>query len=192
MKFLKWTALAAALAYLAAAAWPGEPVKGLPAGVEASSGDIILLGSATVRGKLLKIVDGGTMWCHAGVLERGDGGAIYIIHADPGRGAVRERLDEYLRQNHTDAIAILRPRAAVYPSAGQTAAEAAAGYARRREPFKNSFRYGCGTGVYCTELAIDAWRAAGVEILPPPAKGDKIKPSGLYDSSRLETIWQSL
>ena len=74
-------------------------VRALPPGVTLRSGDVILLGSSTWRGRLLKILDGNSFYAHTGIIDR-EGNGVYLVHADPCRDTVaRERLDAYLSSN---------------------------------------------------------------------------------------------
>ncbi len=157
----------------------------LPVNVQLKSGDVVLLGSSTLRGRLLKLIEKESAYAHIGIVDI-VGGERYIIHADPEYGCVRQNLSWYLAKNAVDAIAVMRPKVGN--------GESAVAFARRlvdlQVPFDNSFRYKQGKGVYCTELVLCAWEAAGVCILPNAKRGDRIRPSEVVLASILAMIWE--
>ena len=164
----------------------GDFVRALPLGVTLRDGDVILLGSSTWRGRLLKILDGNSVYAHTGILDREVNG-IYLVHADPCRDTVvRERLDAYLSSNRVERVKVMRVE-----NSGQYAGTVAA-YARDQwkmaRVFNNTFCYGEGKGLYCTELVLQAWQSAGVSLLPNVQKGDRIFPSRLLESVRLKSV----
>lgn len=164
----------------------GDFIRALPLGVALQSGDVILLGSSTWRGRLLKVLDSDSVYAHTGILDNVEG-VNYLVHADPSRNAVvRELLDSYLSSNKIDRVMVMR----VENGSGNVAkavtyARAQWGNARR---FNNSFRYGENDGFYCTELVLCAWQSAGVLLLPTVQKGDRIFPSRLLESVRLKCV----
>ena len=110
------------------------------------------------------------------------------MHADPQRGAVEEPLDKYLKDWSVDALCLMRPKS----GDGDIAARCARGIIAANPPFDDSFRYGEGEGIYCTELALLAWNAAGSEIVPGVSKGEKVMPSRLATSPALVKVWEIL
>lgn len=161
-------------------------VRKLPSGVVLRSGDVIFLGSATWRGRLLKIFDRDSVYVHTGILDSEDG-VNYLVHADPCRDVVvREPLDAYLSSNKIERVMVMRVR-----NDGLDAMRAV-GYAREKSGkhlrFNNTFRYGENDGFYCTELVLCAWQSAGVALLPNVQKGDRVFPSELLGSLRLKII----
>ena len=165
----------------------GELIRELPDGVDVRNGDIIVLGSSTLRGRLLKCIDGGTTWAHAGIAAT-TGGVASIIHADPtARGVVCETIADYLASNKVDSMAILRPRC----GDGLKAVAYARELYDRNVPFDDLFRYRIGDGIYCTELVLLAWEDAGVVLMPEAKEGDSIRPSQIMSLPCLDTIWSS-
>lgn len=168
-----------AAAYLVTSMRSGEPIRCLPADWIMCEGDVVLLGSSTMRAKILKFIDGGTCWLHCGVAVAKDA----IVHADPKCGVVRQTMAEYLAANNVDCVCLLRP----YTGDGKIATSFALKCAERGVAFDNSFCYGKGDGMYCTELVLRAWESAGIEILHVNP-GDRIMPSSLARSSRLHCV----
>lgn len=161
-------------------------VRALPPGITLLSGDVVLLGSSTWRGRLLKVLDGNSFYAHTGILDR-EGNGIYLVHADPCRDTVvRERLDAYLLSNRVERVMVMRVE-----NSGQSA-EMAAVYARdqwkKARRFDNTFCYGEGNGFYCTELVLCSWQSAGVALLPNIQKGDRVFPSELLGSLHLKVV----
>lgn len=162
----------------------GSPIKQLPQGVYFQNGDIILLGSSTFRGRILRFLRRGEEWAHVGLLTTN--GNIEIIHADPEKGVIKQTLSEYLITNNVDAIALLRTT----KNGSLDAISYAEQLVNDNAPFNHSFRYKSDEGVYCTELVLLAWENAGVVLLPTARYGDRIPPSKLFQSSKLKCIWQ--
>lgn len=158
----------------------GESIRIFPADWEIRDGDIVLLGSSTIRARVLKCLDGGTEWAHCGLVVAPDS----IVHADPKCGVIRQTMNEYLAENEVDCICLLRPKT----GNGEIAARFALDCVEKCVEFDNSFRYKNGGGMYCTELVLLAWESAGVEILPNVASGDRIKPSCLAKTAQLYRI----
>ena len=163
-----------------------DPIREFPKEIDVQSGDILLLGSSTLRGRILKLLDWGTSWLHVGLADVSQG-EIAIIHADPKMGTVRELIDDYLLSNHVASIAVLRPIAGDPDRAVAFARE----MAKKNAPFDNKFNYKSGKSIYCTELALLAWESGGCEILSNVSVGASIKPSQLYSSPNLILIWQN-
>lgn len=176
LKIIRFAFYILAVAYLSTSMRSGEPIRFLPADWTLCEGDVVLLGSSTVRGKILKLFDGGACWLHCGIAVSKDA----IVHADPRCGVVRQSMAEYLAANDVDCVCFLRP----HTGDGKVAASFALKCAERKVAFDNSFCYGKDNGMYCTELVLRAWESAGVEILHVKF-GDRIKPSCLARSSRL-------
>lgn len=185
--------VAAMTVVLCCVAWLTMPqgmdfVHALPPGVALYSGDIVLLGSSTWRGRLLKILDRNSDYVHTGIIDNVDG-VSYFVHADPCRGTVVcDPLEAYLLSNRVERVKIMRV------GTGEQEAMKALAYAREQVRkscrFNNTFRYGDGEGLYCTELVLRAWQSAGVLLLPNVQKGDRIFPSRLLESVRLKCVFE--
>ena len=161
-------------------------IRTFPPGVGLCSGDVVLLGSATWRGRLLKILDRDSFYAHTGIIDNEDG-VSYLVHADPCRNAVvRESFHAYLTSNDVERVKVMRVEN------GKDKAIKALAFAREQwsksRRFNNTFRYGEGDGLYCTELVLCAWQSAGISLLRDIQKGDRVFPSELLMSSRLKVV----
>ena len=161
-------------------------VRTLPPGAVLRSGDVILLGSATWRGRLLKIFDRDSVYVHTGIIDNMDG-VNYLVHADPCRNAVvRESLHAYLTSNNIERVKVMRVEGSK-DNAIRASAFACAQWSRGCQ-FNNTFRYGEGDGLYCTELVLCAWQSTGISLIRDIQKGDRIFPSKLLESSFLKPV----
>ena len=163
-----------------------ERISTLPSIDNCRKGDVLLLGSSTGRGRLLKLLDTQSDYMHVGMIDKFDG-ECYLIHADPQRGCVvRDRLGAYFASNKVERALLLRIRCEV------KSADAAIAFAREQSfaarDFDNTFRYGEGDGLYCTELVLRSWSSANVELIPNVKKGDRIFPSRLLESNLIYPI----
>lgn len=157
---------------------PGD----LPEAGVFASGDILLLGSSTWRGRIVKAADG-TLFGHVALVDVGEDGAVRLVHASPQRGkTVEEPVETYFAENDTDTALLLGVDAP--PGSGERAVAFARDAARRGVPFDGDFSYGSGKGFYCTELALLAWHSAGVDLLPVE-KGSSVYPATLEKSPRV-------
>jgi len=144
------------------------------------NGDVLLLGSTTWRGRLLKMLDTQPDYLHIGLIDKSDG-ECHLIHADPQHDCViRERLDEYFASNRVGRALLLRVKCD--KRYADTAIEFARAQATMAREFDHTFRYGEGSGLYCTELVLQAWATADVELIPNVGKGDRIFPSRILKS----------
>lgn len=186
LKILCALLLIAGCAYAFLSQYGVHYIRAVPEDFDGRSGDVLLLGSSSLRGRLLKILDRESNYVHVGILEM-DGEEVLVVHADPQRDEVlREPLSTYLLLNNAERMAVLRIKS------HERQREKAVAYAltqwREKRPFDNSFSYCEGDGFYCTELVLRAWSYAGVDLLPGIEKGDKILPSELLDSDRIESM----
>lgn len=155
-------------------------ISELPAYGNLRNADILLLGSSTWRGRLLKMLDRQSDYLHVGMIDLCNGDT-YLIHADPQHGCVvRDCLSEYLESNKVERALLLRVQCE------EELSEMAIAFAREQSlanrKFDNAFRYGEGNGFYCTELVLLAWNAANIELLPDVRTGDRVFPSRLLES----------
>lgn len=174
---------AAAVGYYRYCSWRDRLLE-IPPGLHVANGDVILLGSATCRGIVVKLIDG-NHYAHTGLAEVDAEGRVWLIHADPAKGGVcRDVLSDYLKSNVVDGVFALHPT-----NATGAAAEAAVRFARsaaeRQVPFDDTFRYAVGDGMYCTELVLLSWEQAGVRLLPAVKRGDSVYPGELAESPAL-------
>ena len=172
-----------AAAYLVTSMRCGEPIRTLPETRDLRDGDILLLGSSTIRGRILKFLDGGSKWGHCGIAVAPN----MIAHADPKKGVVCQSIGEYLAENDVDCICMLRPST----GNGKVAAAFALNCAQSGIGFDDSFGYKNGGGIYCTELVLLAWESADVKILPDATPGDRIAPSRILDGTNTIHVWNT-
>ena len=145
-------------------------------------GDVMLFDSCTIRGFVVRLTNSRSEYAHIVLVCRG-GRDPLLIHADPKRGCTAETLSEYLSGNKVLEIAVLRP------SVSDENLHRIVGYAQKTVkthlPFKNSFRYDEGEGLYCTELVLKAYDQAGIKLLPGICRGDTVRPERLLESKYL-------
>ena len=148
-------------------------------------GDVLLFDSCTPRGLVVRLTNSRSEYAHVVLVCRG-GQDPLLVHADPERGCTSETLSEYLSGNKVLAIAVLRA------SASDEQRQAIAEYAQKtveaRLPFKNSFRYDEGEGLYCTELVLKAYDQVGIKLLPDIRRGDTVRPERLLGSEYLTEV----
>lgn len=148
-------------------------------------GDVLLFDSCTLRGLVVRLTNSRSEYAHVVIVCRG-GRDPLLIHADPERGCTSETLSEYLSRNKVLAIAVLRPaasdeqRLAIVEYAQKTVED--------RLPFKNTFRYDEGQGLYCTELVLKAYEQAGIKLLPDVCRGAAVRPERLLESEYLTEV----
>lgn len=161
-------------------------IYALPTDCVVESGDILLLGSWTCRGLVVRLAENGSCYAHVGIADVSDG-EIWLIHADPSaHGTVREPLRVFLGENTVDAVKVLHANAS--PEQATKAVAFCRDAAARHIPFDDTFRYNEGDGYYCTELVLRAWSEAGVELLANVKSGDSIYPAELLDSPYLAPV----
>ena len=161
-------------------------IDALPRGTGFRTGDVMLLGSESWRGRLLLSLDRNSDYAHIGLVEVCSNN-VFIIHADPDQNVVAcDAIDDYLQSNIVSRLLLLRVDAV------SVAASNAVKYAReqwyKKMPFDNTFRYGKGKGFYCTELVLRAYDFAGIKLLPDVKDGDRIFPSEVIKSGCISKI----
>lgn len=186
---LAWGVALGLLACLPLAFWlsggcrtgPFLSVDDLPPAEEFRSGDILLLGGASWRGRVVERVSH-ARFGHVGLVDV-DGDVVWLLHASPAMERVsREPLAWYLASNRVACAELLRVDAP--PATADAATEFAADAAARGVPFDHDFAMGPETGIYCSELVLDAWASAGVDLLPGHPRGDVIYPVTFVSSPR--------
>ena len=147
--------------------------------------DILLLGSATWRGRIVEWKSR-TTFGHVALVDVGDEG-VFLIHASPQAGGViRESIASYFGSNRIGNAALFRVDAS--PEQCDMAMRFARDAAESGISFNHSFRYGEGDGMYCTELILRAWEAGGIKLLGDLTKGEIVCPSALAGSSACRKI----
>ncbi|MBR6470226.1 MAG: hypothetical protein IKS83_00385 [Victivallales bacterium] len=148
-------------------------------------GDVMLFDSCTPRGLVVRLTNSRSEYAHIVLVCQGGKNPL-LIHADPKLGCVAETLSEYLSNNKVLEIAVLRP------AVSNEQLQEVVGYAQKtvkeRLPFKNSFRYDEGKGLYCTELVLKAYNQAGIKLLPNICQGDIVRPERLLESEFLTNV----
>ncbi|MEM8696461.1 MAG: YiiX/YebB-like N1pC/P60 family cysteine hydrolase [Pseudomonadota bacterium] len=136
---------------------------------------------------------------HVGLIERTDGDAIFVIHAAPpedgGHGIVeRVPLAAFNDPGLASDIVFYRPSGMNDADRAATVA-AARGFAARGIPFDAAFDLTDSSALYCTELVLDAFAAAGATIrLAAPDREraaivrDIVFPADLLRSASFERI----
>lgn len=142
---------------------PFLSVEDFPPAEEFSSGDILLLAGATWRGRTVERMSHAPFG-HVGLVET-DKDGVWLLHASPGTDCtVREPLAAYLASNRISCAKLLH---VVADQARASAAmKSAADAANRAVPFDHRFEAGPETGLYCSELILEAWASVGVDLLP--------------------------
>lgn len=161
-------------------------VETLPSGVDLRTGDVMLLGSESWRGRFILALDRNSDYAHIGLVEVCSNN-VFIIHADPDQNGVAcDAIGDYLRSNIVSRLLLLRVDVAC------GVANNAVKYAReqwhKKKPFDDTFRYGKGKGFYCTELVLRAYDSAGIKLLPDVKDGDRIFPSEVIKSGCVSKI----
>ena len=161
-------------------------VETLPGGTDLRTGDVILLGSESWRGRFILALDRNSDYAHIGLVEVCSNNVV-IIHADTDQNGVAcDAISDYLRSNIVSRLLLLRVDAVC------GAANNAVKYAREqwyeKKPFDDTFRYGKGKGFYCTELVLRAYDSAGIKLLPDVKDGDRIFPSEVIKSGCVSKI----
>lgn len=161
-------------------------VETLPSGVDLRTGDVMLLGSESWRGRFILALDRNSDYAHIGLVEVCSNN-VFIIHADPDQNGVAcDVIGDYLRSNIVSRLLLLRVDVAC------GVANNAVKYAReqwhKKKPFDDTFRYGKGKGFYCTELVLRAYDSAGIKLLPDVKDGDRIFPSEVIKSGCVSKI----
>ena len=149
------------------------------------TGDIILLGTKTLRGMFVRMTNSTTSYAHVGIVECNDKGC-FLLHADPHDGCIAESLKSFFSQNEVSVLAVLRP--SVPKQVVHQAVDFAKECINRHVPFNHSLKYGSGTGVYCTEFVIMAYEKAQCPLLDNVVQGGLIRPEKLLKSASLEIV----
>ncbi len=151
---------------------------------ELHSGDLLLLGSCTIRGMVVRLLNSDTDYAHVALVCVGPDGDLLLLHADPRQGCMAEPLSAHLARHEVPGVAVLRPQAP--PETLQAAVAYAWRAVEEKRPFNHTFRYGEDKGVYCTELVLEAYRQTGVQLLPDVVRrGAMIRPEQLLQSKAL-------
>lgn len=153
------------LLYRTKQADPNVTAASLPDG--ARTGDIVFFHGTRMRSMAVRYLDPGPgAMSHLGILIRSDS-SLLVVHASPhssGNTTPRvrlESLDTVLREGNVASMLLYR---CTVDSAGYKAAEWACTFAERGLPFDSEFDLTTDTALYCTELVLQAYLRAGVNI----------------------------
>ena len=161
-------------------------IDALPRGTGFRTGDVMLLGSESWRGRFILALDRNSDYAHIGLVEVCSNN-VFIIHADPDQNGVAcDVIGDYLRSNIVSRLLLLRVDVA--RGAANNAVKYAREQWRKKKPFDGTFRYGKGKGLYCTELVLRAYDFAGIKLLPDVKDGDRIFPSEVIKSGCVSKI----
>ncbi len=149
------------------------------------TGDVILLGTKTLRGMFVRMTNTTTSYAHVGMVECNENGC-FLLHADPHDGCIAESLKSFFSQNEVSVLAVLRP--SVPKQVVHQAVDFAKECVNRHVPFNHKLKYGLGTGFYCTEFVIMAYEKAQCPLLDNVMHGDLIRPEKLLKSASLEVV----
>ena len=149
------------------------------------SGDIVLLGSQTWRGRIVRMTNSSTCFAHVAMVEQTPEGCFFL-HADPEFGCIAEDIQDYFANNKCSALMVLRPQ--VEPDAVERALAFSHSCIRRHLPFNQKLKYGVGKGLYCTEFVLKAYEMADEPLLTENLDGKLIRPEELLKSARLREI----
>lgn len=142
---------------------PFLAMEDFPPAEEFSSGDILLLAGASWRGRTVERLSHAPFG-HVGLVET-DKDGVWFLHASPKTDCtVREPLAVYLASNRISCAKLLHVTAD--ETRASAAVESAVDAANRAVPFDHRFEAGPETGLYCSELVLDAWSSVGVDLLP--------------------------
>jgi hypothetical protein len=181
--------LASALAvWLAAKLLTGDPPAfGYTAwAASVKDGDVIMLTGTSWRGSLVRLFGRHeTDYSHTGIAEV-EGGRVFLLHADPQRGCVRDDLEPmFARHVFLAATAYFSPTT---DDAGQRRIlKFAEDAVTTKAGFNGSFKFGAEPSrLYCSELVVRAYQQAGVALLKSIPDSGVIFPDALVRDGQMQ------
>lgn len=173
----------------------------LPDTLEVREGDVVLRRCAGLTSRLVVESDTGGVFSHVGIVVDSAGQPM-VVHAVPGEPDYKGDPDrvkmtpigDFYARGYAQAAAVMRP---LDHEAGRRAARKALEVYRRGTRFDHDFDDRDTSAMYCTELVVHAYRAAGVELVGPERTGLKlplverrcILPSQVERSDELKRIY---
>jgi hypothetical protein len=149
------------------------------------TGDVVMLAGTGWRSRLVRLFGRHeTEFSHTGLAEV-ENGRVFLLHADPERGCVRDDLAGLFARKIFSAAAAYAPAPADGAARAQAVrfAEDAAG---AKVGFNGTFKFGAEQSkLYCTELVIRAYQQAGVALLPSVTDAAVIFPDALVRAGGL-------
>lgn len=134
----------------------------IPTGLQ--DGDLILRRGTDLVAAAVIASERGSRFSHVGVIVIEEGHPV-VIHALPpdamGHGVRREPLERFLGPTQTTDVALYR-----IPALSREARARLRTYvtARLDVPFDARFRYSDDAALYCTELVLKGFQAAGIDL----------------------------
>lgn len=169
-------------------------------------GDIVFRRGHDVTSHLVLVLDPASRYSHVGIVAESEG--VSIVHAAPAEGpderdGVRvQSLAAFLAPARASAVAVFRLDDAAVANAAEVArraAQVAVTIASHRPGFDGAFDLRSRDRYYCTELVWQAFREAGVNLVPrfdvlsvPLLSRDVILPSTLKNSPTLKRVYPIL
>lgn len=170
------------------------PSQVLAAAEQLHDGDLVFRRGRDLMSTLVLRQHGGSRFSHVGMVVR-QSGRVDVVHAmpdEPGRpgGVRRESLHAFLAPAVASDAASLRVSGL---DRGQQVALRRYLLARIGSPFDTAFELSNDRRLYCTELAIAALAAAGVQLRPatlvaPLLREPVVTPDGLYQTRGLHGL----
>lgn len=164
------------------------------------TGDVLFRKGTGMAGRVVGVADGGFPYTHAGILVRLKG-IPCVVHSVPGEypgGPDLVKVDPlsiFLAPDRASAAALYRLSAAK-PGQAEAAARAAMEFVWRHVPFDADFDLKTEDKLYCTEMVLRAFQAAGVDLpggrkeqfKVPFNKGGYLLPSTLLSGGHLRVV----
>ena len=173
----------------------------LPDSCHLQTGDLVFRRGTGMTSHAVLMADHGGRFSHIGIVVDSAGIAM-VVHAVPGEPDYEgdpdrvkmESASKFFSTFNASLGEVCRPTDSV---ASQIAANAAVEYYRRKVLFDHQYDNNDTTSLYCTELVMDCFRKAGIELTGPPSHTFSLLgmnctcwlPSDIYHSSYLRPIY---
>lgn len=180
----------------------GEAPSLLPDSCRLRPGDLVFRRGVGVTSHAVLLADHGGRYSHIGIVADSAGQAM-VIHAVPGEPDYEgdpdrvkmEPASRFFSSRNASLGEVCRPTDSV---AAAKAADEAVGYYRRKVLFDHQYDHADTTLLYCTELVVDCYRKAGIELTGPPTHTFSLPglsctcwlPSDIYHSPSVQPIYQ--
>ena len=164
-------------------------------------GDLVFRRGTGVTSHAVMMADHGGRFSHIGIVTDSAGIAM-VIHAVPGEPDYEgdpdrvkmETAAKFFSTRNASLGEVCRPADSV---AAQCAASAAVEYYRQKLLFDHKYDHTDTTRLYCTELVMDCYHKAGIDLTGPPTHSFSLPgmscicwlPSDIYHSSYLQPIY---
>ena len=172
----------------------------LPADCELRPGDLVFRRGTGLTSHTVLIADNRGNYSHVGIVAD-SAGVMMVVHAVPGEPDYEgdpdrvkmEPPEKFFSSLNASLGEVCRPTDSV---AGRRAAEAAMAFYHRRPLFDHQYDSQDTTKLYCTQLVIEAYRKAGVQLTGPPTHTFTLPcmscicwlPSDIYQSDQLRSV----